>query len=129
MTKKQPPKKITKPKRRDGPMVGFRVSVRERREIEKLYQKSDFLKLSDYCRARCLSDEGQNVTVQVGPNLPIPKRTMERSQIILALNAIGNNINQSARAYNTDGEIKDPFRLKEDLAELSTLMEKAILKV
>lgn len=129
MVDKTASKKIIKPKRRDAPMIGFRVSHAERREINKLYQKSDFLKLSDYCRARCLSDEGQNVTVQVGPNLPIPKRTMERSQIILHLSAIGNNINQAARAYNTDGEIKDPFHLKEDLAELRTLIETAILKV
>lgn len=97
---------------RDARII-VRCTAAERRRAERDADKAG-MKFSPYVRARIFDGKG----VPVADPSPRPAQVHSRDLLIKELSAIGNNLNQIARAANATGELKRAAQLDELVAML-----------
>ena len=109
------PRKTNEAERR-AQHVGIQLTEDEKKELRSRAAKTD-RKLSDYCRIVLLSDH----------KAPAPSaRDIEAiRKLVVALNRIGNNVNQLAHVANQTNELPDARALR----EVSAAIKAAVVKV
>ena len=97
--------------------VGIQLTENEKKELRFRAAKTG-RKLSDYCRIVLLSDHKAPA-----PSARSPEAIRE---LVVALNRVGNNVNQLAKVANETNQLPDRRALEEVTARIAETVEKVM---